>query len=135
MATEVYTTETLRLLDETEVEIRPLPIVKLRKFHKLWSGHMKSVQSALKAAEANEEEDSFDDDALADEQWTVFIQMCALGLESQLKGEKTDRQFLTYLEEVLDQDTIYRILKVTGNLELGNQRPTGTTETALPGMS
>jgi hypothetical protein len=131
VATEVYTTEEVRLLDETEVDIRPLPIVKLRKFHKFWGEHMADVQKALNAAQEADDE-TFDDAGLTDAQWTTFIKMCALGLETQLKGEKTEKQFTAYLEEVLDEHTIYRMLKVFGNLELGNQRPTGTmTETGL----
>jgi hypothetical protein len=124
VATEVYTTEDIRLLDETEVELRPLPIAKLRKFMRLWSDHIKTVQGKLQSAsETGEEVEALSEADLTDAQFDVFIKMCALGLESQLKGDKTDKQFLAYLEEVLDEKTIYRVLYKTGGLRLGDEDP------------
>lgn len=119
MATEVYTTEVIRLLDETEVELRPLPIARLRKFMRLWSAHIAEVGKRL--ADREETDDStaeFTEADLTDAQFDVFIKMCALGLESQLKGDKTDKQFMSYLEDVLDEQTIYKILELTGGLNL-----------------
>lgn len=122
MATEVYTTETIRLSDEEEVVLRPLPISKLRKFMRLWSEHISKVTEKFK-----ENEDagtvSYSEADLTDAQYDVFIKMCALGLESQLKGEKTEKQFLAYLEDTLDEPTIYKILEATGGLKLGNNDP------------
>lgn len=120
MATEVYTTEVIRLLDETEVELRPLPIAKLRKFMRLWNAHMRDVTKKIKENQEKDEEDrDFTDDDLSDEQYTTFIKMCSFGLESQLKEDKTDKQFLAYLEDTLDEKTIYKILEMTGGLKLG----------------
>lgn len=125
MATEVYTTEIVRLLDETEVELRPLSISKLRKFTRMWTDHIRSVQA--KIVEQDEKEDSekdFTEADLTDAQFDVFIKMCALGLESQLKQEgQTEKKFLDYLEDVLDEKTIYRILDLTGGLKLGDNTP------------
>lgn len=129
MATEVFETVEIRLLDETEVELRPLAISKLRKFTRLWSNHMTSIQDKL-AAEAEREE--ADDDSspnpaaefnqadLTEAQFDTFIKMCALGLSSQLQGDKTDKKFLEYLEDVLDEKTVYKILDVTGSLKFGD---------------
>ncbi len=120
MATEVYTTEEIRLLDETEVELRPLPIAKLRKFTRMWSEHIQGVTKKIAENEDKEEgEDKYTEADLTDEQFDTFIKMCALGLEGQLKGEKTDKQFISYLEDTLDEQTIYKILEVTGGLKLG----------------
>lgn len=125
MATEVYTTEEIRLLDETEVELRPLPIAKLRKFMRMWSEHISTVQKKLaeQADTADQTKDNptveFTEADLTDAQFDVFIKMCALGLSVQLKGDKTDKQFVAYLEDVLDEKTIYRILDRTGGLKLG----------------
>lgn len=135
MATEVYTTEEIRLLDETEVELRPLPIAKLRKFMRMWSEH---IQGVTKKIAENEDKDlderEFTEADLTDEQFTTFIKMCALGLESQLKGDKTDKQFIAYLEDVLDEQTIYKILEMTGGLKLGgNADPNQQTPVNLPG--
>lgn len=134
MATEIYTTRVIRLQDEEEVELRPLPISKLRKFTRMWSDHMKEVTAKIVADEAKPEEDRDLDQAdLTDAQYTVFIKMCALGLEGQLKGEKTEKQFLAYLEEVLDDPTIYVILEVTGGLKFGNDNPNPQTPETRPG--
>lgn len=135
MATEVYTTEEIRLLDETEVELRPLPIVKLRKFMRMWSEHIKSVQAKLAAAsEEGDEVEALSEADLTDAQFDVFIKMCALGLESQLKGDKTDKQFLAYLEEVLDEATIYRVLFKTGGLSIGGDDAPNPTPPNLAGV-
>lgn len=122
MATEVYTTEIVRLLDETEVELRPLPISKLRKFMRIWSEHVADMQQKVQAVE-NGDATEFKEADLSDAQFDVFIKLCSFGLESQLKGERTDKQFLSYLEDVLDEKTIYRILDRTGGLNLSGENP------------
>lgn len=135
MATEVYTTETIRLLDEEEVEVRPLPISKLRKFMHLWNAHIKDVQEKLKqAVDTDDEAPDFNESEITDAQYDTFIKLCALGLESQLKGDKTEKQFLAYLEDVLDEKTIYRILDLTGGLKLGDADPNHQNPASLPGL-
>lgn len=135
MATEAFTVEEIRLLDETEVELRPLPIAKLRKFMRLWSEHIRTVQGKLAAsADEGNEVEALSEADLTDAQFDVFIKMCALGLESQLKGDKTDKQFTAYLEDTLDEKTIYRILDRTGGLKLGDESPNpGNPAENLPG--
>lgn len=117
MATEVYTTEEIVLLDGSEVEIRPLPIAKLRKFSRIWSEHISEMSK--KFVEREDEDSDLTDADLTDAQFDAFIKMCALGLEQELKGTMTDKQFREHLENVLDESTIYKILKVTGNLSFG----------------
>lgn len=135
MATEVYTTEVIRLLDETEVELRPLPISRLRKFMRLWSEHIQGVTKKIAENEDKEgDERDFNEADLTDQQFDVFIKMCALGLESQLKEDKTEKQFLAYLEDVLDEQTIYKVLELTGGLKLGGSNaPNPQTPTSLAG--
>lgn len=135
MATEVYTTEVIRLLDETEVELRPLPISRLRKFMRMWSEHIQGVTKKIAENEEKaDDERTFTEADLTDEQFTTFIKMCALGLESQLKEDKTEKQFLSYLEDVLDEQTIYKILELTGGLKLGgNADPNLQTPASLAG--
>lgn len=132
MATEVYTVETVLLLDDTEVELRPLPIAKLRKFTRMWSDHLNMVRRTFveldkEPAEGEDGQTEADREAVSnkmtDAQFDVFIKMCALGLESQLKGEKTDKQFLSHLEDILDEHTIYRILERTGGLNMSDNVP------------
>lgn len=137
MATEVFTTETIRLLDEEEVELRPLPISKMRKFTRMWAEHMKAVRDKIEEQD-NDGAPDFSEADLTDAQYDVFMKLCALGLESQLKGEKTEKQFLAYLEEALDERSIYRILRVTGGLTIGDENPNLTSPAESlggPGMN
>lgn len=117
--------------------MRPLPIAKLRKFMRMWSEHIQGVTKRIADNEDREpDERDFNEADLTDEQFTTFIKMCALGLESQLKGEKTDKQFVAYLEDVLDEQTIYRILDKIGGLKLGaNNDPNHQTPVNLPGAA
>lgn len=132
MATEVFTTEEITLLDGTEVELRPLPIIKLRKFMRLWSDHMAYVRKTLNASLSEDGEEEVNDGDLTDKQFDVFIDMAALGLEEDLKGEKTTKQFREYLEGVLDEKTIYFVLNATGGLKLGEDPNPQTPVTTNP---
>lgn len=119
MASEVYNVEEILLSDGTEVELRPLPIARLRKFMRMWTEHIANVQKRLREqADQSEEEQDLMQSDLNDEQYDVFMKMCALGLEQQLRGEKTTKQFMEYLEETLDEPTVHKILHVTGGLKL-----------------
>ena len=119
MATEVFTSEVIILLDGTEVELRPLPISKMRKFSRLWAEHMSSISSKFDQETEDGKDEVLIGADLTDEQFTTFIKMCALGLESQLKDDMTEKQFLAHLEDILDEKTIQKILDVTGGLKLG----------------
>lgn len=130
MATEVFTTEVVSLLDGTEVELRPLPVAKLRRFMRIWSDHLEDVSKKIAESERESEDNTpvkpFTQSDLTDAQYDTFTKLCALGLEGQLKDGKTEKQFLAYLEDILDEATIARILFVTGGLKLNND-PNPTT--------
>lgn len=117
--------------------MRPLPIAKLRKFMRMWSEHINSVTKKIAENEDKpEDEREFTEADITDEQFTTFIKMCALGLESQLKGDKTDKQFIAYLEDVLDEQTIYKVLELTGGLKLGaNASPNQTNPAVVAGTN
>lgn len=120
MATEVFTTEVITLLDGTEVVLRPLPISKMRKFSRLWAEHMHSISKAFSEQTDDGGEEALVGANLTDEQYTAFIKMCSLGLESQLKEDNmTEKQYLASLEDLLDEKSIQKILEVTGGLKLG----------------
>lgn len=120
MANEVYTVEEILLRDGTEVELRPLPIAKLRKFMRMWSEHIADVSKRLSE---QPDDEAFNEADLSDEQYDILIKMCALGLETELRGEKTTKQFIEYLENTLDEPTVHKILYVTGGLKLSNDDP------------
>lgn len=128
MASEVYTTEEVTLHDGTDVEIRPLVISKLRQFQRIWSEHMKNMVQEF----AKDEENRKSEADMTDEQYDVFIKLCVLCLEEELKGDKTQKAFSAYLENNLEEPTIYKILNVCGGLSLGeqgNQSPAGVNPT------
>ena len=121
MATEIFTTEVVKLLDGTEVELRPLSLSRLRKFVKIWTDYMNVGSEKFKKAESEDNiEGLLNDYDMKTLEYDSFVKMCALGLETQLKtAEMTEKKFIEYLEDVLDENTIYKMLEVFGNLKLG----------------
>lgn len=135
MATEAFSTEDVTLLDGTEVELRPLAIFKLRKFMKIWTECVAKVQKRY--ADAAKDPENFVPALVQQEttewQYDAWIPMCVLALEDALKEDKSDKAFKDYLERVLDEATIYRVLEVCGNLRLNddsapNPKTAETTE-------
>lgn len=113
MANKIYNEETITLQDGTDVTVRPLPIGRLRRFQDAWS----------KIEKVESENDGFD----------VFLNCAGISIEHEFKGKfdslrsNTEGEFLseeykTYLEDVLDVDTIYRILDVAGGLKLNDPK-------------
>lgn len=117
MASEVYSKEEIVLQDGTEVTLKPLAIGRLRRFMKAWQ----------KFGEVKNDEEGF----------TVFINCAGIGLEHEFKGkfdslkataeEQEKGEFLSaeykeYLEDVLDLDTIYKVLDITGGLKLNDPK-------------
>lgn len=122
---EVFRTEDITLQDGREVTLKPLPILRLREFMKAWQ----------KISEVPEGDDGFD----------VFVNCSGIALKTNFEGdeeldpeggskglvptaqEKTKGEFLskkykTYLTEVLDLDTIYKILEVCGGIKLNDPK-------------
>src|SRR5690349_244229 len=69
MASEVFSTEELKLQDGTEVTVRPLAIGRLRRFFEAW-GEIEKVQD-------NDDDDGFD----------VYINCSGIALEHNFKGK------------------------------------------------
>lgn len=115
MATKVYNEETLTLQDDTEVTVRPLPIGRLRRFMKAWE----------KIGEVKNDTEGFD----------VFLNCAGIAIEHEFKGrfdslkapasqedEFLSEEYKSYLEDVLDLDTIYKVLEVAGGLKLNDPK-------------
>lgn len=115
MATEVFTTEEIKLLDGTDVTLKPLAISPLRKFHRIWNEFLSDVREN---ADKPKEEQLSDAD-MGDKQWDVFTEMCILCLED-LRKDRTEEQFRKYIENTLDEQTIYRVLDKCGGLKLND---------------
>lgn len=112
MATRVYKEQDITLQDGVEVTLRPLPIARLRRFMNAWNEFSKA-----------EDEDAG---------FTVFINCAGIALEEnftdkfevkasaqeQKKGNFLGPDYRDYLENVLELDTIYKILEVCGGIIL-----------------
>ena len=110
MADAVYASKEIKLQDDTQVTLRPLPIGRLRKFMAEWS----------KFENVKEEDEVLD----------IYINCCAVALERELasKFENTRNadgltvEYREYLEDVLDLSTIYEILDLCGGLKLNDPK-------------
>jgi hypothetical protein len=113
LASAVYSEVAITLQSGKEVTLRPLPIGPLRRFMDAWG----------KLIEADDDDDGLD----------VYINCAGIALESHFKGEfeslraneagRKKGEFLseeykTHLEDILDLDTIFKILEVCGGLKL-----------------
>lgn len=111
MAKTVYSSEDITLQDGREITLVPLAIGRLRRFMKAW-GEFANIEN---------EDEAFD----------IYINCCGIALEKAVKDEfekTTDQEkvlsdeYREYLEDVLDMDTIYKILDVCGGLKLNDPK-------------
>lgn len=124
MAKTVYNTETILLQDETDVTLKPLVLGRLKKFMKAWG--------------------EFDNIKVDDDAFDIYLHCGGIALAKELveKGkvenpftdseeyELTD-EYKKYLEDVLDMDTIFKVLEVCGGLKLNDPK---VQEAALAAM-
>jgi hypothetical protein len=102
MATKMYDTVELELQDGQLVEIKPLPIKRLRRF-------MKAIQG-LDESQVPEGEDAPERDQL-----DIFLDCAAIVLEKKYPQVAHDREAL---EDLLDVPTMIKILEVAGSIDL-----------------
>lgn len=117
MATQIYTTEDITLQDDKEVTLKPLPIKRLRRFMEAWQ----------KIGELEDGDDGFD----------VFVNCSGIALENNFvgdfdtleataadkkKGIFLSKPYRDYLEDVLDLETIYKVLEVCGGIKLNDPK-------------
>jgi hypothetical protein len=122
MSNEAFTREEITLQDGTDVELRPLTVGKKRKFMRSWTEHVAVINDEIKKATeaAGDEPEAFDIDEanLSDKQYDAYIKLCGMCLEGELKKDKTTKQWTEYLEDTLDDPTIFKIIKVCGGIDL-----------------
>lgn len=109
----VYTVEYFTLLDDTEVEAKPLPIKRLRlaqdKINKALKGDPVLDEDGNPVLDENgEEQTQVSDIALID----AFLDVTELVMQGQPKCAKfLDEDGRELLEDTIDQDTLYAIVK------------------------
>ena len=127
MANEAFTREEISLQDGTTIELRPLTIGKKKKFMRVWTDHITAVNAELRRAnleaekakeEGREDEFVFDETGMTEKQYDTYVKLCAMCLE-EIKEDRTEKQFASYLEDSLDDPTIFKVLDVCGGLKLG----------------
>jgi hypothetical protein len=101
MATTVNEEKKLKLVDGTEIVVRPLKISLLRKF-------MSKFDEIAKVAEDN------------DKSMTVLVECVQIAMH-QYKPELAED--LAALEELLDLPTVYKIVEEASGIKLGENLP------------
>jgi hypothetical protein len=97
MSTEVYEEKTIKLIDGTEVKVRPLKISLLRPF-------MKKFEGIAEVAEDN------------DKSMSILMDCVQIAMK-QYKPELAED--LKALEEILDLPTVYKIVEEASGVKLG----------------
>lgn len=134
MADRVGTTEEIILGEGDEeftVTIRPNLISRQRRFMDQWTKNGQEMADQNKKYEekkkaAKEAGTEFTEELKIDS-WNAYISLCGIALEKQLKNRVesmyTPKRTLTpeyreFLEDVLDEDTVFRIIEVCGGINL-----------------
>lgn len=101
MATTVYDTLEIELQDDSTVTLRPLPIKSLKKF-----------MNKIDELGRNDDQEKFID---------ICLEAAIICLERQ-KPEFTGEKGFDAASEVLDMDTVYKILDVCGGVKLNDPK-------------
>jgi hypothetical protein len=105
MSTETYEEKTIKLIDGTEIKVRPLKISLLRPF-------MKKFEGIAEVAEDNDKSIS-------------ILMDCVQIAMKQYKPELAAD--LKALEEILDLPTVYKIVEEASGVKLGEVSLGGLT--------
>jgi len=97
MSTEVYEEKTIKLIDGTEIKVRPLKISLLRPF-------MKKFEGIAEVADDN------------DKSMSILMDCVQIAMK-QYKPELAED--LKALEEILDLPTVYKIVEEASGVKLG----------------
>lgn len=116
MANTVYDSKTIGLQDGTDVTLVPLPLGRLKRFMDAWEQGFEELKKK-------------GDDARDVDVFPIYIHCCGIALQKEMdqtgKFEKTVEkdgsltdEYREWLEDTLDQETIFEILDRAGNLKL-----------------
>ena len=115
-AKRVYTVEVIELQDGTEVEVKPLPIKRLRKaqdvINKAMTGtpRLDDEGNEVKGDDGEVIRDASDEDI-----WDAFIAVVLMVMQNQSGCEKflDGDEGKELLEDTIDQESLYEIVKVS----------------------
>jgi hypothetical protein len=97
MSTETYEEKTIKLIDGTEIKVRPLKISLLRPF-------MKKFEGIAEVAEDN------------DKSMSILMDCVQIAMKQYKPELAAD---LKALEEILDLPTVYKIVEEASGVKLG----------------
>lgn len=103
MATTVNEEKTIKLIDGTEIKVRPLKISLLREF-------MKKFEGIAKVADDN------------DKSINVLMECVQIAMRQYKEELSSD---LDALEEVLDLPTVYKIVEAASGINMGDTSVAG----------
>jgi adenine specific DNA methylase Mod len=107
LATTVYTSEEVQLLDgKTKVVLRPNSIAVQRKFMRLFQTPMENDDDATEADIVDKTYDRM----------IELTQICLSGLNKELSED------LEKIEELFDEQTIYKVIEICGGIELNSPK-------------
>lgn len=121
MATEVYNKQEIKLQDGTVVLLKPLTIKNLRRFMKAWRSFGEDIEFPEGLSDDEKAE------LAREHEYDVFIEVCGIALEKELKDKKTkdvedenekDDAYREYLEDTLDMETIFKVIEVCAGMKL-----------------
>lgn len=111
MANTVYEKKTIKLQDETDVTLVPLPLGRLKRLMTAWEEGFEGLGKDAKEVDV----------------FPIYLTCCGIALEREVKdkfektsekdGELTD-EYNAWLEDTLDQETVFEILERCANLKL-----------------
>lgn len=99
MATSVYETSEIELLDGTKIKVRPLKISLLREF-------MKKFESIAKVAENN------------DKSMDILIDCVQIAMKQYAPDLSTDRE---RLEDNIDLPSVYKVIEAASGIRFDDQ--------------
>lgn len=147
IADKVYQQEDIILgeaPDEFEITIRPNPISRQRRFMDIWDVSMKEVEKKAKQLDeakkkAEKDGKEVDEDDYSVDRYDTYIDLCAIALEKAIKPHlvqevdgtekeipqydarrKITKEYRAFLEDVLDLETIYKVIEVCGGIKLND---------------
>lgn len=98
MATTVNEEKTIKLIDGTEIKVRPLKISLLREF-------MKKFEGIAKVADDN------------DKSISILVECVQIAMRQYKEEIASD---LDALEEILDLPTVYKIVEAASGINMGD---------------
>ena len=118
--------EPTKAFDEKEITLpsgitlllQPLSLKNLRKFMRIWSEHIDWVRTVVSGPEEGRPSEA----EFADKQFDVYEKLLALGLDKALKAyneeNETSTKMQVFIDDEVDEKSMYVILEVTGGLKL-----------------